>query len=649
VVDGRKFRKSQSELEGTGQLALSYYEPATVSTIVPLEHDGRYKVILELNANERYVDGVNDYNRCRLFFRADGQELARRDFGRQNGKTYRLEFDRDWKNGPHSLTVEIQPLTPGEKRVRSLALNIVAAIIRGPMDERYWVKPPGYERFFPRKIPDDPSGRRAYAREIVGRFAERAFRRPVDDETKDRLAALAETVAARKGQTFESGVAQAMTAVLTSPRFLFREEAAEVNSPGRYPAIDEYALASRLSYFLWSSMPDGELIRLAEGHRLRENLHAQVARMLADPRSAELVRNFVGQWLQARDIETVLINAGAVISRDEPLDPEAERRRTRFRALIRKPPEELTAAEKKELQDARGSFVRSFRRFREFELIGELRRAMRRETEMLFEHIVRGNRSLLELLDSNYTFLNERLAKHYGIPGVQGDQMRKVELPGESPRGGILTQGTVLAVTSNPSRTSPVKRGLYILDNILGSPPPPPPPNVPALEDSAKTKGGKPLTLRESMVLHRNQPSCAACHARMDPLGLALENFNALGRWRDKERAGPVDASGKLITGETFRDVRDLKRILVERHRLDFYRCLTEKLLTYALGRGLEPGDVQAVDAIVSRIEKQDGRASALIAGIIESTPFQKRRRSLTMDGPKLSDRGAGQSTGLPR
>ena len=208
-----------------------------------------------------------------------------------------------------------------------------------------------------------------------------------------------------------------------------------------------------------------------------------------------------------------------------------------------------------------------------------------------------------------------------------------------------MTQGTVLAVTSNPDRTSPVKRGLYILDNILGSPPAPPPPNIPSLEESGKKVGGRTPTLRESMVLHRNQPSCAACHARMDPLGLALENFNALGRWRDKERADPIDASGKLITGESFQEIRELKRILVERHRREFYRCLTEKMLTYALGRGLEAYDVQAVDTIVERIESRDGHASALIAGIIESTPFQKRRRLTKMDYRRTP--GPGRRPGI--
>ena len=644
VVPGSKFRRAEGEKDGNGPALLPYYEPATVSATVSVERDGRYQLILDINANERYVDGANDYNRCRLLFSADGEELVRREFVRQDGKSFRFEFDRDWKAGPHVLTVEVQPLTPDEKRVRSLSIRIQSATVRGPMDERYWVRSPDYERFFPGKVPTEAAARRVYARELLGKFAERAFRHPVDDATKDRLAALAEAISGQ-GQTFEAGVAQAMAAVLTSPRFLFREESAEPGAEGRYPLVDEYALASRLSYFLWSSMPDAELIRLAGEHKLRASLKAQVERMLADPRSGEFVSNFVGQWLQARDIESVIINAPAVISRDEPADPEAEKRRARFRELNRKPAEELTDAEKKELQEALAAFPKTFRRFREFELTGDLRKAMRRESEMLFEHIVKGDRSLLELLDSNYTFLNERLAKHYGIEGVQGDQMRRVDLAAGSPRGGVLTQGTVLAVTSNPDRTSPVKRGLYILDNILGSPPAPPPPNIPSLEEAGKDVAGRTPTVRESMVLHRTQPMCASCHSRMDPLGLALENFNALGRYREKERAGPVDASGKLISGESFTNLQGLKRILVEGHRRDFYRCLTEKLLTYSLGRGLEALDVEAVDTIVERIEKGDGRASALIAGVIESTPFQKRRRSIKMDTADLSDRGVSKAS----
>ncbi len=440
---------------------LSYYEPSTVSTTIDVEHDGRYRLILDLTANERFVDGVNDYNRCRLLFRADGGELLRREFVRQDNKPFHFEFDRDWKAGPHTLTIEVQPLTPDEKRVRSLSFRIQSVTLRGPMDERYWVRPTGYDRFFPGDV---PRGCRAGAGSMRGESSatspSSAFRHPVDDATKDRLAALAEAVWSREGQTFEAGVAQAMAAVLTSPRFLFREEAAEAGSTGRYPLIDEYDLASRLSYFLWSSMPDAELFRLAGEHRLRANLQAQVDRMLADPRSAEFFRNFVGQWLQARDIETVIINAAAVMSRDEVPDPEAEKRRARFRELD---PQAARGTQRGREGGAASrpaaSFFGSFRRFREFELTRDLRRAMRRETEMLFEHIVREDRTLLELLDCDYTFLNERLAKYYGIDGVRGDQMRRVTLPAGSPRGGILTQGTVLAVTSNPDRTSPVKRG----------------------------------------------------------------------------------------------------------------------------------------------------------------------------------------------
>jgi hypothetical protein len=356
--------------------------------------------------------------------------------------------------------------------------------------------------------------------------------------------------------------------------------------------------------------------------------------MLDDPRSSEFVRHFVGQWLQARGIDSVPINAFAVMSRDAVPDPEADRRRARFRELVRKPPESLTEEEKKELAAARASFFGGFRRFAQFELNGQLRQAMRRETEMCFEHVLRNDRSLLELIDSDYTFLNERLAKHYGIDGVTGDQMRLVRLPADSPRGGVLTQGTVLAITSNPDRTSPVKRGLFILDNLLGTPPPPPPPDIPALEEATTEKGSKPPTLREALKIHRKEALCSSCHNRMDPLGLALENFNALGRWRDKERGQPIDASGQLLTGESFASVRELKHILATRRRLDFYRCLTEKLLMYALGRGLEYQDVQTVDDIVGRLDRAKGRPSVLLTGVIESAPFQKRRAARAPDTP---------------
>jgi hypothetical protein len=417
-----------------------------------------------------------------------------------------------------------------------------------------------------------------------------------------------------------------MTAVLASPQFLFREENIESDHPpGIQPFVDEYALASRLSYFLWSSMPDDELIRLAAAKQLRQNLSAQVKRMLADPRSDGLIKNFTGQWLQARDIETVAIDSRAVLEREDEKDPEVARLRARLRELRKRPREELSQEEHREAHEIYLKLTVNEPRTR---LSYELRSSMRREVQMYLGHIVHDDRSVMELIDSDYTFLNERLARHYGLTNlnVSGSDLVRVTLPANSPRGGVLTMGSVLAVTSNPTRTSPVKRGLFILDNILGTPAPPPPPNVPPLEDSDHEVAGHQPTLREALAMHREKPMCNSCHSRMDPLGLALENFNAMGMWRERERDQAIDPAGKLITGESFKNVRELKHILATNHRLDFYRTLTQKMLTYALGRGLEYYDVETVDQIVERLDREDGHFSALLYGIIESSPFQKRR-----------------------
>jgi hypothetical protein len=297
------------------------------------------------------------------------------------------------------------------------------------------------------------------------------------------------------------------------------------------------------------------------------------------------VRNFTGQWLQARDVEFIPINA---------------------RAVLGLPPHK------------RGD--------PKIDFDGDTRKAMRSETEMVMSYIVNGDRSILELVDSNYTFLNEGLAKVYGIPGVTGKEMRFVTLPEGSYRGGVLTEGSVLTVTSNPTRTSPVKRGQFILENILGTPAPPPPPNIPPLEDAKGAKGGPEPTLREMLAIHRASKLCSSCHARMDPLGLAFENFNALGNFREMEAGRPIDATGTMITGEHFTDVRGLKRIITHERHIDYYRCLTEKLMTYALGRGIEYYDVEAVDQIVSNLEHDGGRFSTLLLGVIDSAPFQRQR-----------------------
>jgi hypothetical protein len=645
IVDGADFdgaenarpKPRRERPEFPEPMALSYYKSAVISNTFKAKIAGRYQLGVALMINEKYVDNVVDLNKCRLTFRVDGKELLRKEYAWEGGRSLHYNYEVDLSAGGHELTFELQPLTPDEPQTRSLSMQITSVKVSGPMAQEHWVQPKNYTKFFPRPVPDDAKDRRAYARELLGGFARRAFRRPADEKTLDRLVSLAESIYSQPGKTFEAGVSQGMVAVMASPRFLFREERAEqLAGRAAYPYVDEFSLASRLSYFLWSSMPDEELLRLAEAGELRKNLTAQVERLLKHEKSEAFVRNFVGQWLRARDIESIPIEARFVLAREEKFDPVASNNRKRFNELQKKPEEQRTPAEREEIELLRSSFRRSFRQPLRAELTGELRLAMRLETERSFDYVLREDRSLLELLDSDYTFLNERLATHYGIENVTGKEMRLVKLPANSPRGGILTQGTVLGVTSNPTRTSPVKRGVFILDNILGTPPPPPPPDIPPLEDATKNVTNRAPTLRETLAAHREQPLCSSCHNRMDPLGLAFENFNAMGMWRDAEFNEPIDATGSLITGETFNDVRDLKRALVKNHYKDFYHTVTEKLLTYALGRGLEYYDVETCDQIVARIEAAQGRPSALIAGVVESAPFQKTRPA-NQNEPKKS------------
>ncbi len=355
----------------------------------------------------------------------------------------------------------------------------------------------------------------------------------------------------------------------------------EPNNPAKIVPLDEYSLAARLSFFIWGSVPDDELLSLAFNNKLRANLTQQVDRMLADPRSKRLVENFTGQWLQARDVETVAMSAKTILNT-------------------------ATNREAAKTFDSR------------------LRSDMQHETEMLFDFILRKNRPAEELISARYSFLNDRLAKFYGIAGVTGDELQPVDLTEHPERGGILGQGTFLMVTSNPTRTSAVKRGLFVLDNLLGAPPPPPPPGIPKLEAAGQGKVNP--TQREMMEIHRKKPECKVCHARMDPIGLGLENFNALGQFRSKENGKPIDASGKLMTGETFTDVAGLKEILATKRKEDFYRCLSEKLLTYAIGRGVEYYDSPTINILTDRLDKNGGKLRELILGIIESAPFQKRR-----------------------
>ncbi|MBI1899875.1 MAG: DUF1592 domain-containing protein [Planctomycetia bacterium] len=411
----------------------------------------------------------------------------------------------------------------------------------------------------------------ACATVILREFCRKAYRRPPTNEEIDRLVKLV-LMAEKNGETFERGVQLAVQAVLVSPHFLFRVEADPgPKDPGGVRTISEHELATRLSYFLWSTMPDDELRREADAGRLRKNLRAHVERMIKDDKAQAFVENFAGQWLQLRNLD---------------------------------------------------SFNPNRRQFQRFGSI--LKAAMRRETFLFFGNVLSENRSIFELIDSDYTFLNDALARHYGMDGVTGPEFRRVELPEGSPRGGVITQASVLAVTSNPTRTSPVKRGRFILEQFLGIEPPPPPPQVEQLKEDGPLTG----TLRQRMEQHRRNPNCAVCHKQMDPLGFGLENFDAVGAWRDKEGDEPIDASGELPDGRKFNGPSELKQILLG-DKADFRRCLAEKMLTYALGRGLEYYDRCAVDDIVRAVEQDGEGMQALVHAIVASDPFQKRRGKL--------------------
>ncbi len=419
--------------------------------------------------------------------------------------------------------------------------------------------------------PNRTTSPKAAIEKILTRFIGRAFRRPATPLEVEKFTNLA-LLAISREENFEQAVQLAVTGVLVSPHFLFRvEDHSQPNNPAKVVPVSDYELASRLSYFLWSSMPDEELFQLASQGKLRNPnvLEAQVRRMLKDENSDALVENFASQWLNLRNLNEV--------SPDPKLFPAFD---------------------------------------------DDLRNDMRQETEAFFTAIMREDKSVVEFLTADFTFLNERLAKHYGIPDVKGDAFQKVSLKGTS-RAGVLTQASILTLTSNPTRTSPVKRGKWILENLLNAAPPPPPPNVPELEETAKESPG--LSLRQQLELHRASPNCASCHKVMDPLGLGFENFNAIGEWRDKDGQLPVDASGELPGSGQFNGPLELIELLKHKEP-EFRRCLVEKMLTYALGRGLEYYDRCAVDTITANVQKADNRFSSLVLEIVKSQPFLYRR-----------------------
>jgi mono/diheme cytochrome c family protein len=427
--------------------------------------------------------------------------------------------------------------------------------------------------------PQNSNEETACAKKILTELTKRAYRRPVTDadiETPLSFYQTALNAAAPPGSGFEAGIESAVSFILTSPEFLFRvEPAAPGDKPGPFRRVGDLELASRLSFFLWSSIPDDELLQVAAHGKLSDPLvlEKQVRRMLADSRSQALATNFAAQWLYLRNLR---------------------------------------------------GMSRDFATFPNFD--DNLRQGFERETELFFESIVREDRSVLDLLRANYTFVNERLAKHYGIPDVYGSEFRRVTLPGEERRG-LLGQGSVLAVTSYATRTSPVLRGKWLLENILGTPVPPPPPGVPALEENHT--GLHPRSVRERMEEHRKNPACSGCHNIMDPLGFSLENFDAVGAWRVRSESGaPIDASGKLVDGTVVDGPVSLRNALLARSGA-FTQTLTEKLMTYAIGRGVEYYDMPAVRSIVRASAPGDYRFSSLILGIVRSAPFQMRRTEI--------------------
>jgi hypothetical protein len=410
---------------------------------------------------------------------------------------------------------------------------------------------------------------------ILENFARRAYRRPIAADELKRLVSFTKT-ARSPDDDFEKGIQLALQVILTSPHFIFRvERDADPDETGPF-LLTEFELATRLSYFLWSSMPDEALFAQARAGTLRANLEAQVRRMLKNPRSEALFESFASQWLQTRNLQKATPDPAQFSGFDEPL-----------------------------------------------------RQAMLRETEKFFMTVLSEDRSILDFIDSDFTFVNERLAKHYGIAGIRGNYVRRVSLSGKQ-RGGLLTQASVLTVTSNPTRTSPVKRGKWILENILGTPPPPPLPDAGQLNESKEAVLS--ASLRQRMEQHRANPNCALCHQRMDPLGFALENYDAIGAWRDRDGRFKIDTAATLPDGTSFNGPIELRKVLLER-KDDFCKCLAERLLTYAVGRGMERDDKCVIERIARTTGQDNYKLSRMIAEVVKSEPFQMGKTVRSNDG----------------
>jgi mono/diheme cytochrome c family protein len=560
--------------------------------------DGEYIIKLRLWRNTfDLMRGMEDPHDIELAM--DGARLTvvtaggREDFGRmaENPGTFGADLDKKLtarlpvKAGTHRIwaTTVLKSHAPRDDLIKPFIRTTVDGldIMGDPSVDRITIEGP-----FAPTSPGDTASRRkilscrpgaaaqeqACARQILTTLARQAYRKPVDKATTDVLMDF--YARGRKtGGNFERGIESALQFILASPEFLFRVESDPATATGTTYQLGDLALASRLSFFLWSSLPDEPLIALASQGKLRQPavFEQQVRRMLADPRSKTLIDNFAEQWLHLRNLKNSNPDLGAFPDFDD-----------------------------------------------------NLRQAMKEETELFFNSIMREDRSVMDLLNADYTFVNERLARHYGMPNIYGSRFRRVPVPNDARRG-LLGQASILTVTSYPNRTSPVERGKWILTNLLGVPPQPPPPNVPTLPDAGAD--GKVLPLRERMEKHRASPVCAGCHRVMDPIGFALENFDGIGRWRAKEEQQPIDATGTLFTGAKLDGVNGLRREIAKRPEV-FVGVLTERMLTYALGRGLEHYDMPAVRKIVQDARATDYRFSSIVLGVVRSVPFQMKETS---------------------
>jgi mono/diheme cytochrome c family protein len=530
--------------------------------------DGEYAIIVKAFGNQGGPQPV------KMAIRLGGKDLKQVDVreSADNPGTFEVKFTA--KAGEARVAVaflnDFYQAEDKKRKKRKIDTNLIVkeVDVAGPIDAANPIYPETHTRIFTKK-PTGEGDRQQVAREIIQKFADRAYRRPITEDELNRLMAIY-ALGEKNKEPFEMSVKLALQAVLVSPRFLFRGEIqAEPDNPQKAQPINEYALASRLSYFLWSSMPDTELFDYARRGVLRQNLAFQVQRMLRDNKAKALVENFAGQWLMLRNLD--------IVSPDPKTYPDWDE---------------------------------------------SLKGLMRKETEMFFEYIMREDRSLFDFLTADYTFVNERLAQHYNLGGVVGDKFQKVSLAGTQ-RSGVLTQGSILTITSNPTRTSPVKRGLWVLENLLATPPPPPPPDVPPLDDNKEAATG---SLRERLEKHRNSPVCASCHARMDPLGFGLENFDGIGSWREKDEGYKIDPTGKLVTGESFAGPNELNHILAKDKQEEFLHCMAEKMLIYALGRGLEWYDKPTLEQISTEVKAGNNKFSALVMAVVKSVPFQLRR-----------------------